>query len=66
MARRDDDSQNWGGAREGSGRQPTGRTARTLRATDDEWKLILAYADEVRGKKKTNLDKEQQKPFGHD
>jgi len=48
MTRREDDSKNWGGARTGSGRKPTGRKKRTLQATDDEWELILAYAAQVR------------------
>lgn len=39
-----------GGKREGAGRPVTGRTKRFLQATDDEWALILKYADEVRGK----------------
>jgi len=52
MTRREDDSKNWGGARPGSGRKSTGRTRRTLLATDEEWALILAYADKVRKKNK--------------
>ena len=40
----------WGGKRPGAGRPPTGRKARRLQATDEEWALILKYADEVRGK----------------
>lgn len=39
-----------GGTRAGAGRPKTGRTQRKLQATNEEWELILEYADEVRGK----------------
>jgi len=39
-----------GGNRAGAGRPKTGRTQRKLQATNEEWELILEYADEVRSK----------------
>ncbi|MDR2007003.1 MAG: hypothetical protein LBP78_07165 [Acidaminococcales bacterium] len=38
----------WGGKREGSGRKPTGRILRRLSATDEEWRVIQAYAKEIK------------------
>ncbi|GHN44937.1 hypothetical protein ME804_00020 [Lactobacillus delbrueckii] len=37
-----------GGFREGAGRPKTGRKVHTIRATDEEWKLIKAYAEQVK------------------
>jgi hypothetical protein len=39
-----------GGGPLGTGRPTTGRKQRKLQATDQEWELILKYADKVRGK----------------
>lgn len=39
-----------GGTRAGAGRPKTGRSQRKLQATNEEWELILEYADEVRSK----------------
>lgn len=40
-----------GGYREGAGRPKSGRKVRTIRATDEEWKLIKAYAEQVKAGK---------------
>ena len=37
-----------GGFREGAGRPKSGRKVHTIRATDEEWKLIKAYAEQVK------------------
>ena len=47
-----------GGYREGAGRPKSGRKVRTIRATDEEWKLIKAYAEQVKAGKLP----EKQKP----
>ena len=43
-------SPNWGGIRPGSGRKPTGRKARNIRLTDEEYKKLIPYIEKVRGK----------------
>ena len=48
MAKTAQHSPAWGGAREGAGAPSTGRTPRCMRATDDEWLKIMAYADSLR------------------
>lgn len=40
----------WGGKRRGSGRPPTGRKQYGFRATEEEYKLIKKYIDEVRNR----------------
>lgn len=42
-----------GGFREGAGRPKTGRKVHTIRATEEEWKLIKAYAEQVKAGKLT-------------
>lgn len=37
-----------GGFREGAGRPKSGRKVHTIRATDEEWTLIKAYAEQVK------------------
>lgn len=37
-----------GGFREGAGRPKSGRKVHTIRATDEEWKLIKAYSEQVK------------------
>ena len=37
-----------GGFREGAGRPKSGRKVHTVRATEEEWKLIKAYAEQVK------------------
>jgi len=44
----EDNKKQRGGKRPGAGRPVTGRKKRFLQATDEEWALILKYADEVR------------------
>lgn len=46
-----------GGFREGAGRPKTGRKVHTIRATEEEWKLIKAYAEQVKAGKLSNLEK---------
>ena len=40
-----------GGFREGAGRPKSGRKVHTVRATDEEWKLIKAFAEQVKSGK---------------
>ena len=40
-----------GGYREGAGRPKSGRKVHTIRATEEEWKLIKVYADQVKAGK---------------
>lgn len=40
-----------GGFREGAGRPKSGRKVHTIRATEEEWKLIKAYAEQVKAGK---------------
>ena len=42
------DNNNRGGKRIGAGRKTSGRTQRTLRATDVEWELIKIYMQKIR------------------
>lgn len=37
-----------GGSRPGAGRPHTGRKIHAVRATDEEWALIKAYAEELK------------------
>lgn len=46
-----------GGFREGAGRPKTGRKVHTIRATDEEWKLIKAYAEQVKAGKLPEVPK---------
>ncbi|WP_270237378.1 hypothetical protein [Lactobacillus delbrueckii] len=46
-----------GGFREGAGRPKSGRKVHTIRATDEEWKLIKAYAEQVKLGKLPELSK---------
>lgn len=46
-----------GGFREGAGRPYTGRKVHTIRATDEEWKLIKAYAEQVKAGKLPEVKK---------
>ena len=43
-------SPNWGGARPGGGRKPTGRKPRNIRLTDEEYEKLIPYIEKVRGK----------------
>ncbi len=40
-----------GGYREGAGRPKSGRKVHTIRATDEEWRLIKAYSEQVKAGK---------------
>lgn len=40
-----------GGFREGAGRPKSGRKVHTIRATEEEWKLIKAYSEQVKAGK---------------
>lgn len=46
-----------GGFREGSGRPKSGRKVHTVRATNEEWELIKAYAEQVKAGKLPELSK---------
>lgn len=46
-----------GGFREGAGRPKTGRKVHTIRATDEEWKLIKVYAEQVKAGKLPEVPK---------
>ena len=48
-----------GGFREGAGRPKTGRKVHTIRATEEEWKLIKAYAEQVKAGKLLETPKSQ-------
>ena len=49
-----------GGFREGAGRPKSGRKVRTIRATDEEWKLIKAYAEQLKAGKSPEILKRQE------
>lgn len=49
-----------GGFREGAGRPKTGRKVHTIRATDEEWKLIKVYAEQVKTGKLPEVEKTKQ------
>ena len=54
-----------GGFREGAGRPKSGRKVHTIRATNEEWKLIKAYAEQVKTGKLPEISKGQDvKPTG--
>lgn len=54
-----------GGFREGAGRPKSGRKVHTIRATDEEWELIKAYAEQVKAGKFPEISKGQDvKPTG--
>ena len=54
-----------GGFREGAGRPKSGRKVHTIRATNEEWKLIKAYAEQVKTGKLPDISKGQDvKPTG--
>lgn len=54
-----------GGYREGAGRPKSGRKVHTIRATDEEWELIKAYAEQVKTGKLPEISKGQDvKPTG--
>jgi len=42
-------SPNWGGARPGGGRKPTGRVRKVLYVTEDEFSKIKAFLQKLRG-----------------
>lgn len=44
-----------GGFRKSAGRPKSGRKVHSIRATDEEWKLIKAYAEEVKEYESTGL-----------
>ena len=46
----------WGGRREGSGRKKTGlkRPNRSIRATDEEYELVMQFLKTLRANKKKN------------
>lgn len=44
-------SPNWGGARPGGGRKPTGRKPRLIRLTDEEYEKLKPFIKQVRGGK---------------
>lgn len=46
-----------GGFRKGAGRPKTGRKVHTIRATDEEWKLIKAYVEQVKAGKLPEVTK---------
>lgn len=46
-----------GGFREGAGRPKSGRKVYTIRATDEEWKLIKSYAEQVKAGKLPKISK---------
>ena len=48
-----------GGFREGAGRPKSGRKVHTVRATEEEWKLIKAYAEQVKTGKVPKKSKEK-------
>ena len=48
-----------GGFREGAGRPKSGRKVHTIRATDEEWKLIKAYAEQVKAGSLPEISKGQ-------
>lgn len=48
-----------GGFREGAGRTKSGRKVHTIRATEKEWKLIKAYAEQVKAGKLLETTKVQ-------
>lgn len=48
-----------GGFREGAGRPKSGRKVHTIRATEEEWKLIKAYAEQVKADKLPETTKVQ-------
>lgn len=49
-----------GGFREGAGRPKSGRKVHTIRATDEEWTLIKAYAEQVKTGKLPKISKVQE------
>lgn len=49
-----------GGFREGAGRPKSGRKVYTIRATDEEWKLIKSYAEQVKAGKLPKISKVQE------
>ena len=52
-----------GGFREGAGRPKSGRKVHTVRATEEEWKLIKAYAEQVKtGKVPKKSEEKKPKP----
>ena len=54
-----------GGFRKGAGRPKSGRKVHTIRATNEEWKLIKAYAEQVKTGKLPEISKGQDvKPTG--
>lgn len=54
-----------GGFREGAGRPKSGRKVHTIRATNEEWELIKAYAEQVKTGKLPEISKGQYvKPTG--
>jgi len=42
---------NWGGARPGAGRKPTGRLSKTFRVTEEEYQKLVKYLAKLRGEK---------------
>lgn len=46
-----------GGFREGAGRPKSGRKVHIIRATNEEWELIKAYAEQVKTGKLPEISK---------